>query len=188
MATKLPINALPFLDETEVATYEVPNGTEFTGTKKEYYDHLMALWYPQQAELSALVEREKNYRNQIAKLLFPDGWDEDGTTKFEMPSGWVLEFERRLNVTLDKAALPSIIEAILALPPDPETGEIGSVAGVISYDPKMSLSGYRKMRPDAKALLNDAVEIRPGTPGMKMKPPSARASTKASDQKARGRE
>lgn len=188
MAAKLPINKLPFEDDANVELFWAPNGEEFRGTKKEYYDYLMALWYPKQAELAALVVSEKEFRNAISALIFPSGWDKDGTEKFEMPSGWVLEFEKRLNVTIDKAQLPAIKEAIEKLEPDPETGEMATLEGVISFDPRMSLSGYRNMRPEARALLDDALEIKPGTPGLKIKAPSGKAATRASDQKARGSE
>lgn len=188
MAAKLPIDKLPFEADGQAELFIDPNGEEFRGTKKEYYDYLLALWYPQQAELAALVVRENQFRKAISDLLFPTGWDVDGTTKFEMPAGWVLEFERRLNVKIDKAQLPSIKEAIEKLEADEETGEVATLEGIISYDPRLSLSKYRTMRADAKALLNDALEIKPGMPGIKMIPPKQKAATKASDQKAKGTE
>lgn len=188
MAAKLPINKLPFEGSTEVELFFAPNGEEFRGTKKEYYDYLLAIWYPKAAELAALAVAEKELRTAISALIHPTGWEVDGTEKYEMPSGWVLEFKKTLNVTIDKAQLPSITEAVGKLEVDPETGEVATLEGIITYRPELSLSKYREIRADVKALLDDALEIKPGLPGVKMIPPSTKATSRASDQKAKAAE
>jgi len=184
MATALPINELPFEHDTELHEFELPDGTLQKMTKRQYFDVAMGDLHVKAAALSAAKDAESVARTRVRELLYPDDWDWIGTDKYQLPGGWVLEFEKRLNVTIDKAQLQAVKEAIEALPVDPDSGEMASM-DAISYKPDLSLSKYRDMRPDAKAILAEALTFTPGSPGIKAVAPKAKAKAKAGDQKAR---
>lgn len=188
MAARLPINELPFEKDTETSEYVLPNGDTATLTKRQYFDVCMGDWYEKYNQLAAVKASEAESRARLTQLIYPDQWDVDGTDKYELPGGWVLEIKRTLNDKIDEAALPAIREEISKLPPNPETGELATLEGVIRMKPDFSLSGYRNMRDDVKAILNECLTLTPGTPGYKLIPPSAKATQRASDQKARGKQ
>jgi hypothetical protein len=185
MATKLPINELPFENDTEIHEFELPDGNMASMTKRQFFDVAMGELYEKANKLAAAKASEAVARSRVRDLLYPDGWDWEGTDKYQLPGGWVLEFKRTINVGIDKAQLPSIKEAIEALPVDPDSGECASM-DAISYRPDLSMSKYRDMRPDAKKLLSEALTFTPGSPGIKTEPPKQKATQRASDQKAQG--
>lgn len=183
MAARLPINDLPFENDTELKEFEMPDGTTQTMTARQYFDVAMGELYEKANVLAAAKEAETIARTRVRELLYPNGWDDEGTDKYQLPGGWILEFKRAINVKIDGAQLPSIKEAIEKLPVDPDSGEMASM-DAISYKPDISLSKYREMRPDAKVLLQQALEFTNGSPQIKTIAPKAKAATKATDQKA----
>jgi hypothetical protein len=184
MAARLPINPLPFENDTEIHEFELPNGETANMTKRQFFDIAMGDLYEKANTLAASKASEAVARTRVRDLLFPDSWDSEGTDKFQLPGGWVLEFKRTLNVKIDDAALPAIKEAIEKLPVDADSGEMASM-DAISYKPDLSMSKYREMRDDAKKLLGEALTFTPGSPAIKTIEPSAKATVKATDQKAR---
>lgn len=184
MATRLPINDLPFENDAEIHEFEMPDGAMQSMTKRQFFDVAMGELYEKANKLAASKEQEAVARSRVRDLLYPDGWDSEGTDKYQLPGGWVLEFEKRINVSIDKPALPAIAEAIAALPVDPDSGEVASM-DAISYKPDLSMSKYRLMRDDAKKLLSEALTFTPGSPGIKTIAPKQKATAKAGDQKAR---
>lgn len=191
MAARLPLNQLPFDSDTETFEFELPDGSQYHGTKRMQFDKLMALSYSITAQVVPLIKQEQACRVEIMSLLYPDGYPTnaetgrmDGTDKFELPSGWVLEFEKRVGCKIDEAQLPAIREAISKLPPDEETGEVPDIGNAIRYRPELSDSAYGLMDPRARVILNEALTFTPGTPGVKAVAPKPKAAVKPSDQKA----
>ena len=184
MAARLPVNELPFQADSEIGNYFMPDGEEFQGTKRQFFDKLMAAWYPVANEAKAAAEREKEIRNAIVAVLYPTSFDTEGTDKFSLGGGWVFEVKRRMNDKIDEAALAAVREEVAKLPVDPDSGEVPSIESCIKYKPDFSMSGYKNLRDDVRELLNQAITLTPGTPGVSVIPPSAKAAVKASDQKA----
>jgi hypothetical protein len=184
MAARLPIDPLPFQADAEISTHFMPDGEEFEGTKRQFFDKLMALWYPVANEAKAAAEREKEIRAAVVALIYPTSFDTEGTDKFELGGGWVFEVKRRMNDKIDEAALGAVREEIAKLPVDPDSGEMPSIDACIKYKPDFSMSGYKALRDDVRVLLNQALTLTPGTPGVAIIPPKAKAAVKPSDQKA----
>lgn len=190
MAATLPVQALPFDPAAQCGATELPNGFPFSGTNQEYFDAVMALQYDCATKVAPLVAIEVECRKALDGLLYPNGYPtnnnrQDGTDKFELPSGWVMEFQRRINVKIDEAQLPSIKEEVSKLPVDEETGEMPTFGSALKFKPDLSMSGYGNLRDDVRVLLNQALTFTPGTPGVKVIPPKAKAAAKAADQKAK---
>lgn len=185
MATRLPVNELPFENDPTLHEFELPDGSMSAPmTKRQYFDIAMADHYEKANAFAAAKAAESEARKRVYELIYPDSWDKEGTDKFELPGGWVLEFKRTLNVKIDAVQLPSIREAIEKLPVDPDSGEMPSWDGALKFKPDLSISGYGNLRDDVRVLLDQALEFAPGTPGVKVIPPKAKAAAKASDQKA----
>lgn len=150
-------------------------------------EKVLADWYSAATELKALGTREGELRAQLYSFFYAEDdvkRSEAGTEKFKMPGGWVMAIERRINVSIDQAQLNSIEAEVQKLAIDEDTGEMPTIGPAIKMKPSFSESGYRDLRDDVKALLNAALEFTPGTPGLKLEPPKAKATARASDQKA----
>lgn len=185
MATRLPVNELPFENDTELSQFPMPDGTlSQPMTKRQYFDIALVDHYEKSNKFAAAKEAEGEARKRVYELIYPESWDKEGTDKFELPGGWVLEMKRTINVKIDAAQLPSIREAIEKLPVDGDSGEMPSWDAALKFKPDLSLSGYGTLRDDVKVLLAQALEFNPGTPGVKVIAPKPKAAAKASDQKA----
>jgi hypothetical protein len=191
MAARLPINPLPFESDTEQHNFEV-GSTEHGEpiiermTKRQYFDRIMADWHVKASALAAAKLAEDYARAKITELMYPDSWDEDGTDKFELPGGWVLEMERRINVKVDAEALPAVRKIVSELPVDEETGEMPTLEAAIKMKPDFSMSGFRNLRDDVKVAVRECCTFTPGTPGVKLNAPKQKAEKRIDDQKARG--
>lgn len=186
MAARLPVNELPFENDTELHVFELPDGSQSEPmTKRAYFDIAMADHYEKSNVFAAAKAAEAAARARVRALLYPDSWDKEGTDKFELPGGWVLEVKRTINVKIEESQLQAIRESIEKLPVDPDTGEVPTWEGALKFKPDLSLSGYNNLRDDVRVLLSEALEFTPGTPGVKVIPPKPKAAAKASDQKAK---
>lgn len=191
MAARLPINDLPFETDDSLHTFEVidpetGNLVERQLTKRQYFDIALGDWYAKSNAFAAAKEAEAEARTKVIQLIYPDSYDEEGTEKYQLPAGWVLEMEKRINVKVEQAVLAGLIEQIEKLPVD-ENGEMPTIDAAIKMKPDFSMSGWRDLRPDVKVILQDALTFTPGTAGVKLKPPSAKATARVSDQKAQAK-
>lgn len=195
MAASIPVQPIPFKNDPAVIVEELPNGEIFQGTEWELFTRLGAIQADAAARAKVLNDLDTICRQRMQRLFYPTGYPMnkethrmDGTDKFELPAGWTLEFEKRINVKIDAAALPSIAEAVAALPVDEETGEVPSIGSAIRAKPEFSASGYGNLRDDVRVILNEALEFTPGTPGIKMVPPKQVAAKRVDGQKAKAKE
>jgi hypothetical protein len=134
-------------------------------------DSLVGAWWSAHKTADEAVATEMEARMALFRYFYKESDPKcnlSGREKFGMPSGWVLEIQRRLNYSVDVAALDSIRKAVAALPVDPDSGEIASIEAAIKYRLEVSESGYRDLRHDAKALLNEALTVKPGAPSLKL--------------------
>jgi len=187
MAKPLPINELPFQGDCELKEWTMPDGTVAILTKAKYFDRILADWYQKATEFAALKAAEAEARARVIEMVYPDGYAKPGTDKFGIQSGWVLEMERRINVSIDEAQLAGIAAEVAKLEVDPDTGEIPTFSAAVKPKPTFSEAGYRDLREDVKALLNDALTFTPGTAGVKVIPPKAKATARVTDQKAKAK-
>jgi hypothetical protein len=192
MGVAIPKQKLPFASDDETAHYILPDGNTYTLTKQEYFDKLAALQHVHAAKAAEHARIDKECRQQLDALLYPDGYPtkenrQDGTDKYELPGGWTLEFERRINVKIDEAQLQSIEQEIAKLPIDPESGEVPTIGSAIRHRPELSMSAYGNLRDDVRVILNQALTFTPGTPGVKFVAPKPKAAAKANDQKAQAK-
>jgi hypothetical protein len=151
--------------------------------KKAEFDALIGNWYSTASKLAALTDQEAAMRQEIYDFLYPSDdprRSEAQTEHFQMPGGWVLKIETRINTTIDRAALDVAKKLILELEAD-EDGVIPSLDGVITYSPKLSESGYRDAHPKVREILaeNQVLQSAPGKPGIKLElPKSAQAKAR----------
>lgn len=195
VATRKPKLDLPFDGNEPSLALMLPDGSPFQGNKQEYFNALMGLQHQAAQTAKKYVDIDRECRVELMTLIYPNGYPVDketgrmdGTDKYELPAGWTLEYERRVGCKIDEAQLPGIREAVSKLPVDPETGEVPSLGEAIRYRAELSDSAYGNLREDVRILLGDALTFTPGTPGIKAVPPKAKATARADDQKAAGKE
>jgi hypothetical protein len=139
------------------------------------FSKLIGEWYNAAEAAKGAAARENELRLQVfGKLYRPDDpkLAEPGTDHFGMPGGWVLKIERRINTKVDVAALDAVKKALAEMQVD-EDGVAPTIDAAIKYKPDFSESGYRDLRDDVKALLNDALTRTPGSPGVKLELPKS---------------
>lgn len=195
MAAPKPKLPLPFDPNASSLALMLPNGTPFEGNNQQYFDACMGLMYETAAKLKPLADIEKKCREEVQKLLYPEGYPTnaetgrmDGVDKYELPGGWTLTFEKRVGAKIDETLLPGIREAVAALPVDPESGEIPTLGDAIRYRAELSDTNYGTLAPEVRVLLNEALTFTPGLPGVKIEAPKAKATSRPDQQKARGAE
>lgn len=133
-------------------------------------DELVGAWFTAANELASISKRENEARVALYRHFYKEGdkkASEDGTEKFEMPGGWVLEITRRLNVKIDEALLDAAKKVIAELPADPETGELATIDTAVKYKPQLT-AGYDNLRGDVKEILSEALTFTPGLPAIKL--------------------
>lgn len=156
-----------------MATKKPKLETGLTGDKKAEFDALIGVWYQAANALIAAEAQESALRTKIYDMLYADDDQRRsvaGSDHFAMPGGWELQIERRVNCSIDRATLPLAQKVIAELEPDPETGVVPSLDGVIQWSPKLSDSGYRNIDARAKEVLEQfsVLEFKPGKPGVKL--------------------
>jgi len=161
MAAKKPVNEVVYKDAEE----------------KKQYEMLIGQWWGAVAEAARAVELESELRAKVFDKLYPlddPKRNEPGSEHFAMPGGWVLKIERKINTTIDKAALDVVKKIAATLEPD-EDGVVPSLDPVIRYEPKFSDSGYRDAHPKIKELLaeNHVLTSNPGKPAIKLELPKS---------------
>lgn len=162
MATRLPVQECAMTPELEKA---------------------MGEWHAAVIASKEAAARENETRMAVFAHFFPEGdprRSAGGKDKFQMPGGFVLEIERRINVKIDKAALPAVRQVVSEMPVDPETGEVPTIEHAIRMAPEFSESGYKALPEHVRLIVNDCLTFTPGTPGLKLEPPkAAKPSAKA---------
>lgn len=137
---------------------------------------LIGEWWTQAELAGKAVLKENELRlkvfNQFYKSDDPRLAD-PGTDHFQMPGGWVLKIERRINTKIEIALLDAVKQEVDALPIDEETGEKYALGGVIEYKPAFNDSKYAKLPEPVLKILNKALTRTPGTPGIKLELPKS---------------
>ena|ERR1700761_5564018 len=124
---------------------------------------------------SEAVANEREARSAVIGLLYPNGLDNEkaGVQNWEMPGGWILKVDVRVSVTVDKTLVKLVEEELKLMPPDPDSGEVATLDGVVVYKPEFSVTGYKGMSQTAKDVCAKAglFSFRHGTPGVELAPP-----------------
>lgn len=121
-------------------------------------NEMLQEWYLVAQQLGELKEKEKQLRESIFGAYFPLA--EEGTNNFDLGDGFVLKGKRVITRNVDKGSLSAITE---------ELREAGvDVDAVIDWQPKLKVSVYRKLKPEQIHILDQALVIKDGIPGLEI--------------------
>lgn len=123
-------------------------------------------WWQKQQQLSVLKDEEMALRKQVVEQHFADA--KVGTNKHELGGGYLL-----------KAA----IKEIYSIPKSEATGDYTHVAAVLEklppgvahdlvvWKPELSVTAYKNLTAEERAIVNEFVLIKPGAPSLEVVEP-----------------
>lgn len=116
-------------------------------------------WRAAALDLELAKTLEMRLRKELATECFPTLLE--GTNTLELQGGWVLKLNQPFTRSLDQAKAPEVLKALKKLKAD------GAVK--IKYD--LSLAVYRGLEGQARALVDDILTTKPGSPSLELVAP-----------------
>jgi len=124
-------------------------------------------WQAAKAEadkVKHLIEREQALRKEVFSLFFPA--PTEGTNKVDLPGGWTLKGTYKIDRKVDEQVVPAVTEAL--------RGMGVNVDLLIGYEPKLKTTVYRELTAEQRAIFDQALTIKPGSPTMELVAPKAK--------------
>jgi len=115
-------------------------------------------WYNVQQQIIPLLAREKELREKIFKAKFPN--PKEGTNKFALNAGWILNAKHVINRSVDQASLLANREELdkAKVPFDL----------IFKYKPELVKSAYNHLTDEQKKVVDTCLIIKPGMPQMEI--------------------
>lgn len=129
--------------------------------KKTNTDALVAEWATADLALDTAKKREKDLREQVVEALFADA--PIGTNNHELPTGDTLACMKKLNYKLDAETTANAQTAVAFLIGHELTKRL------VKWKPELSLSEYKKLPDNARAIIDKVLTITPATPSLELK-------------------
>lgn len=118
-------------------------------------------WRAAVAQLAIVRDEELRLRKELAAECFPTLLE--GTNSQELQGGWVLKLTQPFTRSLDQARSPELLKALKKLNAD----------AVIKVKYDLSLAAYRGLDGQARALVDEVLTTKPGTPTLELVAPKA---------------
>ena len=128
------------------------------------HDKLLQEWFTaaQAAEeAKAVLDRERELRQQVADAFFPSPVEGTNTSKLE--NGWVIKSVHKLDRKVDEAVLPAVL---LELRKHNINADL-----LFRYKPELNTKPYRELTKENRQLVDGALTIKPGLPTVTLVPP-----------------
>lgn len=129
--------------------------------KKTNTDALVAEWIEASEALDIYKKREKDLREQVVEALFKDA--PIGTNDHELPTGDTLSCVKKLNYKLDPDTTPIAQQSMYGIV-GPELAR-----RLVKWKPELSVSEYKKLPDNARAIIDKVLTITPATPTLELK-------------------
>ena len=128
--------------------------------------NLLAEWEKAKAAVPAaalVISREQDLRKKVIATVFPE--PSEGVNKFDLANGWTLKATCPVTRTVDDAAFDLL---------RPKLAELGVIADTL-VKTKLSLEtkAYRNLSDATRALVDEALTIKPGSYTLELAPPKA---------------
>lgn len=128
---------------------------------------VMLEWTKAQAALNDAKLNEAVLRKAVFELKFPN--PSEGTQRAELGNGYFLKAVHKINYTLDDkdGKTDKALEEL------EKTGNEGAFLAdrLVSWKPELSISEYRKLAPQYKAIIDTVLTTRPGMPTLEIETP-----------------
>lgn len=134
----------------------------------------LAAWFKAKAELARLKSTEMLLRQRVFRHYFPD--PKEGTNTFVLPDNYRLKGVHTLN----RKVLIEVMQAMCFRPQTPDGTYMPSkleearvdIAQLIKWTPELVISAYRELTAEQMHLVDQMLEISPGSPQMSVDPPA----------------
>lgn len=119
----------------------------------------LKLWDETAKMLEAVKEQEMKLRIELFGSAFPEvaqSPSKVGSFTALLPHGWKFKIEAKLNTKVDDAALPAVLAKLqeMQVPTDK----------LFKYTPSLYVSEFKKLSPEAKAILGSVITQSRGAP------------------------
>ena len=121
-------------------------------------------WQTIPEQIAQLQRREKQLREELFTSAFPA--PKEGTNNAALPGGWRFKGVYKINRSIDKAALPAVLDAIrkVGFNPDP----------LIEYKPELVEKEYKTLPDNIRHMFDTALTIKPGLPQVELVAPTTK--------------
>ena len=153
-------------------------------------------WYQLKEQLDDMKAKEMTLRLKIFKHYFPS--PEEGTQNVRLPDGFVVKATYPIVRKIDPAHLDAfrkltvkdVYDQLIAMKMinDQTTVDFNTplttflnlnVDNLVKYDPDLIIKEYRTLTDEQRQFFEQCMEIKPGSPAIKIVPPSAKSQAAA---------
>lgn len=116
----------------------------------------LATWHALKAQAAELALQEVELRKEIFGDAFPAPEEGSKYNKLDLPDGYMLQGDYKINRKIDEAALGEVQKQMDAV----------MFNRAIRFKPELNKSGFKDIPEDQRKLLNAAIIATPGTPSL----------------------
>lgn len=159
---------------SHIENFITVNGADklFEADKVFYRDHLLANWEESKKRLEVAKDDEMNWRKKAVAFAF-DPNKTSGTERIELGNGYEAKAVKKMNygfvktsdgAKVDKDKIEDALEKI------EETGPVGELIAsrLIKWTPDLSLTEYKQLTPEFKAIIDPVLVLTPGAPTLEI--------------------
>lgn len=138
--------------------------------KPESKEQKLQRWLDAQAALAQAKEVENAARKEVVAAYPFDHDKKEGTQTIELANGYKLKVVLKQNYNLDKDATDEALDTLEKI------GEDGKFIAerLVKWKPDLSLTEYRLLKPEHKAVIDKVLTITEGTPALELVEPKAK--------------
>lgn len=111
-------------------------------------------WNALKSQLADLTEQERALRVELFGLAFPNPEEGSKYNKLDLPNGYMLQGDYKINRRVDEAALDTVRKQM-----DPI-----AFGRTFRFKPDLITAGLRDLSDDQRAIASQAIIAAPGTP------------------------
>lgn len=146
--------------------------------KQAKRDEALLKWQDASTALENAKVAETQARQEVVKLMFDGKPAPEGTNNFELGNGYVLKIVGKINYNLSESAKPKTPGMVpwatrTALNELEKTGNEGKFIAerLVKWSPELSLTEYRALAPQYKAIIDKALTTSDGMPSVSIEAP-----------------
>lgn len=160
------------MTNTTPVTYTSAFTTEQQPMSAKERDALLLDWKDAQETLAIAKDEEMRLRKRIvdeAGLFDPN--KEEGTQTVSLGGGWKIKAVKKLNWKVFESIDGMDIDLSDAIQAIEDVEGKMAADEIVKFDPRLSVSTYKKLMPEAKALIDPFLQSSPGSPSLSLVPP-----------------
>ena len=120
-------------------------------------------WQEQKKIAADSKALEMTLRKELFNKFFPN--PEEGVNKLELQDGWGAKGTYKLDRKIDEAALPAVNDQLK---------ELGvAFDGLVKNKPSLVIKEYKKLNEEHRAIFDEALTTKPGSPTLEITAPKA---------------